>query len=565
MEMLLLSLCRGMRKNKMKLAIASLFTLGVLFAFLAAVIAGFLYTTGYLSFTFLIAFTAVIFFLQWILSPYISDIIFRWLYGMKFVKIEGLREKDSELAGFVERVCKKNKIKTPRIGFINDDNPQAFCYGSGTFNARMVFTQGILTYLDKNERKAVFGHELGHIVHRDFIVMTLAAFILSLLYHFSRLFLRSRAVSSEKKGKGEAALIAAAVVSYVLYVIGTYVVLYLSRVREYFADEFSAKEMDNTDYLSSALIKISYGIIARPESKKRSELLEGTRSLGIMDVRTAKGLGLAYTASQKMKSWKSIDNIFLFDLYNPWAFLLELKSTHPLTAKRIRRLSEKVKDVTMFDFDEIQKHPKIDRKKLYEGFAKDLFFTYMPSAFLILFLLSIAAIFLNAVQMYYFPVLFASGFCIFSIAKTFYRYTGKKAVDANTLGLMQDIYASPIRGIPVILKGEIIGRGVPGFVFSEDMMFQDKTGLIYMNYESGIPVIGNIIFALSKVKELVGKDVVVEGWFLRGLSSHLELKSVKTSGGTFKSWAKFWFLAGNIFVSSLLLVLAFVISTAYFV
>lgn len=537
----------------MKLAIASLFTLSVLFAFLAAVVAGFLYFTGVFSFAFVIIFTAVIFFLQWILSPYISDIVFRMLYGLQWIKIEGLREKDAEAAKFVEETCKKHNIKVPKIGFIPDDNPQAFCYGSGAFNSRLAFTQGIIKYLDTNERKAVLAHELGHIIHRDFIIMTLAAFILSLLYHFSQMILRSRSRGNGENKKGNAAIIVAGAVSYILYIIGTYIVLYLSRVREYFADEFSAKEMDNTDYLSSALVKIAYGIIANPDEKKSSELMKGTRSLGIMDFKAAKEIGVAYLTSKKTRGWKGIDSIFLFDLYSPWAWLSELSSTHPLTAKRIRRMSEKIKDVSMFDFDEISKHPKIDKAKLYSGFAKDAFFNFMPSLMFMAFIASLIAAYLEYIQTYI-PLIAAVSFGVFSTAKVFYRYPFAKHASSNTLELMRNVYASPIKGNPVTLKGVIVGRGIPGLIFSEDMMFQDETGLIYLNYEGMFPFLSNIIFALFKIDNIIGKEVEVQGWFLRSLSSRLELKTIKTKEKTLRSWITFWMMFGNLFLTLVFLV-----------
>jgi hypothetical protein len=70
---------------------------------------------------------------------------------------------------------------------------------------------------------------------------------------------------------------------------------------------------------------------------------------------------------------------------------------------------------------------------------------------------------------------------------------------------MGDVYASPIRGTRVELNGVIVGRGIPGLIFSEDMMFQDETGLIYLNYEGLIPFLSNLVFAILKLEKLIGK------------------------------------------------------------
>ena len=196
----------------MRLALASFFTLLVLFGFLFSVILLGAYLLGYIEWYLLLGLTIFFNFLLWLFSPYIGDFVNKWFYKMKFIGIDGLRKIDKELADFVEKTCKKNGIKVPKIGYIPDDNPQSFTYGSASFNARIVFTQGIIEYLDSNERKAVFGHELGHIIHRDFIVMSVASTILQLMYELYWIFTRTRGKREEKSK-----LFIVGIISYVLF------------------------------------------------------------------------------------------------------------------------------------------------------------------------------------------------------------------------------------------------------------------------------------------------------------------------------------------------------------
>jgi Zn-dependent protease with chaperone function len=93
---------------------------------------------GEIPWYYLIIFTVVLNFIIWLVSPYISDWIYRFLYKVEWIGIDGLRKLDSGFADFIEEVCKSKKIKVPKIGYIADDNPQAFTYGSAAFNARMV-------------------------------------------------------------------------------------------------------------------------------------------------------------------------------------------------------------------------------------------------------------------------------------------------------------------------------------------------------------------------------------------------------------------------------------------
>lgn len=55
----------------MKLVLASLFTFGILFCFLLSIIASVLYILGIMEFWLII-----IFLIEWLLSPYLSDIVF---------------------------------------------------------------------------------------------------------------------------------------------------------------------------------------------------------------------------------------------------------------------------------------------------------------------------------------------------------------------------------------------------------------------------------------------------------------------------------------------------------
>ncbi len=99
----------------------------------------------------------------------------------------------------------------------------------------------------------------------------------------------------------------------------------------------------------------------------------------------------------------------------------------------------------------------------------------------------------------------------------------------TVLDEMRNPYASPIKGKPMRLSGQVIGRGSPGYIFGEDMMYQDKTGLIFLNYVSSLGFLGNIMFALKKVKTLLNIPSTMDGWFYRGIGSIVSMKSISTA------------------------------------
>src|SRR5262245_50992218 len=119
---------------------------------------------------------------MWLLSPLLMDLVQRWVYKSRVVPFEELQQNKPALAAFVARVCEKHGIRVPTLRMIDDMNPTAFCYGSTANRSRLVVSRGLFHYLDDRETSAVYGHELGHIVNRDFIVMTIAATLVQILY-----------------------------------------------------------------------------------------------------------------------------------------------------------------------------------------------------------------------------------------------------------------------------------------------------------------------------------------------------------------------------------------------
>ncbi len=451
-----------------------------------------------------------------------------------------------------KRLFTMNNIKVPKIGYINDDNPTSFTYGSLPFNARIVYTQGIFTYLEPNEIKTVLAHEIGHVVHYDFLVMSIASVIIQIFYEIYRIGVRIR---TGGKKKGAAAALIASLIGYVFYIIGTYILLYLSRIREYYADQFAVEQTEDPNGFSMALIKIAYGIVKNPEDKRGIDLLKSTRAYNIFDFKIAKTVGLAYVNAVEQKDWSPIEGAILFDKHNPWAFFSEISSTHPLTGKRLEKISimaKEMKQTPYFDVDLLTNKYKVDKARMHKNFGIDLFFLSLPyilgvgsiAAYWLLFGSGLSIIFIKQAA-----GLFVISVGVGSIIRALYSYSMSAGFPKTTIeNLMDDIYTSPIRGRSMSLKGRVIGRGVPGFIFSEDMMFRDATGLMYLNYENLLPFFGNLIFSFTKLDKIMGKDAEVEGWFVRGLSHRVELSKIRVEKKDIKSRVRLLALIFGLFV-----------------
>jgi hypothetical protein len=104
-------------------------------------------------------------------------------------------------------------------------------------------------------------------------------------------------------------------------------------------------------------------------------------------------------------------------------------------------------------------------------------------------------------------------------------------LDSSICSLLKKIKVSPVSTYPIKLRGTIIGRGVPGNIFSEDMLLRDKTGMIFLDYQQPIGLF-NLIFALFRSKDYQGQDVMVEGWYRRAPMPYVEIKKVVSSLGS---------------------------------
>lgn len=484
-------------------------------------------TTGLISALFItLIFNLAVF----LLAPVIMDLMQNWLYGTRWVSLSEVERLSPESARIIRTVCQNKKLQQPRLGIIDDHNPTAFTYGSFPNSARLVVSQGLFTYLDDDEVATVYAHELGHIVHWDFAVMTLASTLVQvcyLIYSYTQ-ELADRLGDNDlaKKVKGGAQ--SAVIMAYVFYVVGEYLLLYLSRTREYYADHFAAEVTGNPNALSRALVKIAYGILEEgKQAEKPSKVMQGTRALGISDPRSSAMTGTAYRVAAEPEK---VGRVFLWDMFNPWAWWMELNSTHPLTGKRVRALTTYAEQLgldTEFDMARVVREGRtLNKRKLYGNFMLDLLLFWAEwLGGLGGFVIGAAMVATGAVNLLVIPLMFGLfGFGVGLLFKTFVMYPSLHRVPAmDVLLLMSDPYASPLRGKPVKLTGQVIGRGDSGYRFGSDLKMQDPTGLIYLHYASRFGPLGNFLFGMSQAESFVNQDVAVTGWFRRGIMPWVDM------------------------------------------
>ncbi|RLC38836.1 MAG: hypothetical protein DRH51_07860 [Candidatus Coatesbacteria bacterium] len=470
--------------------------------------------------------------LQYLLGPFIIQTVYR-------IRWINLDELPMEVRNFIVSSCQKDRIKLPRIGIIDDGNPNAFTFGHYPSNARLVLTRGLLERLNTDEVNAVVGHELGHIVHWDFVVMTLASVVPLFFYIIFITMLWSR--GGNRRSRGGTIIVGLA--SFLLYIITQYVVLLLSRIREYYADEHSAELTQNPNLLASSLVKIAYGLAEKKRETEESVIfsrkLNAIKSLGIFDPSSARNLAVA-SAGTGGFTLENMGNAMKWDLCNPWASMFELGSTHPLPAKRIKRLgkmSKRMGKAPLYDFV-TQK-----QESFFGEFMVDVMVKYAPFiTFVIIFIASVIFIpyyyIIDTIPLIAFSLGNALAVAmIFSLLKTRFKYPVRGFPERKIEDLLGEVKVSGMRPVPATLKGEIIGRGIPGLFLSEDMVLEDETGFIVIDYKQPLSI-ANMLFGLVVTERMIGRSVVAEGWYRRAPTPHLEMYHLRSDSEVWKGYTR---------------------------
>ncbi len=487
-------------------------------------------------------FAIVVIGVQFAVNPWIIE----WLVPAVAIRHNGVRYDTDHVVGeIVARRCRDADIPLVRLGIVDDNNPNAFTFGHTPKDARMYVTRGLLERLDERELDAVVSHEVGHVKHWDFAVMTVAAVVPMVCYLVFLMTRRSR--------NGGVVAIGA----YVAYWVAQFTVLALSRARELAADHWSCESTRDGDALASALVKIAYGMgEVRAQERARTEALlamkdkqarreaarlerhsqraSSMRALGIFDPRLGDEMAAIMPAGVDGRRAMAA---MRWDVCNPWGRTLELLSTHPLVAHRITALASSglpgaprlwgALAAAAADFS--------TSERLRESFRREAAVAGAPWALFALAALTIAST--GSATAIAGAVVVAAGAAFWY--KQLVRYPTDYTPVAPVTSLLERVDAGPVAGIAVEVRGRIIGRGMPGYVLSPDLVVADGSGFVPLAYRQPVPFVASL-FGLLRVPEWLGHDVVARGWYRRMPSPVIELRDVEALDGSRRSRTWRW-------------------------
>jgi len=257
------------------------------------------------------------------------------------------------LESTVKELSQKSSIPTPSLAVVPNSTPNAFVFGRTSGDATLALHEGLLQQLNKDEVTGVIGHELGHIKHKDFLIMTALSSLPLLAYLIFRISFEAAWVSGRASRKKEggglaAALFVVSILSYVVYIVALLCVMRLSRLREHYADAYSAYVTGSPRSLESGLTKITYGLslASHPEKDGARTLYIGDPVLAKMEVQSIFGKKEEYDLDKDgVLDERELELAMEKEARSGWLTVNRWFHTHPATFQRILLLREIEKEM----------------------------------------------------------------------------------------------------------------------------------------------------------------------------------------------------------------------------
>lgn len=168
------------------------------------------------------------------------------------------REQVPRLYEVMERLAAKANLPMPKLYVIPEPAPNAFATGRNPRHASVAVTQGLLELMNDDELEGVIAHELSHVRNYDILTSSIAATIAGAITYIAEMgrwgmiFGGYSRNDEEREGGGFLAIL----MIFLAPLAAMMLQLFLSRTREYSADETGAHMVGQPYGLISALKKL---------------------------------------------------------------------------------------------------------------------------------------------------------------------------------------------------------------------------------------------------------------------------------------------------------------------
>lgn len=207
----------------------------------------------------------------------------------------------------VAELAAQAQIPMPRLFLIDTPMANAFATGRNPHTAAVAVTTGILNLLDADELRGVLAHELSHVKNRDILIATVAATFAMAISYIASMIRWSFFWGSSRRNENKN-WVGTLLVAIIMPIAATLIQLAISRSREYEADATGAHICRSPLALASALQKIA-------------------------------GSAKTHSFNDATYAQQAASSMFICSPFSGTS-LVNLFSTHPPTAERVKRLEQ---------------------------------------------------------------------------------------------------------------------------------------------------------------------------------------------------------------------------------
>jgi heat shock protein HtpX len=214
------------------------------------------------------------------ISLFMSKWIAKMFHGVQVIEPNN---PNPELRALVEKVhdlARRAQLpKMPEVGIYESADINAFATGPSKSSSLVAVSTGLLQRMNNDEVEGVLGHEISHIANGDMVTMTLIQGIVNAFaMFFSRVLAGLIASNVEERNREIVRFVVTILGDIAFTLLGSIVVNYFSRRREFRADAGSAR-ITSSGKMVSALRKLQavYELPIPPEEGSTATLMISNR------------------------------------------------------------------------------------------------------------------------------------------------------------------------------------------------------------------------------------------------------------------------------------------------
>lgn len=177
------------------------------------------------------------------ISLLMSKFMAKWSMGVKIIDPAKAYGEERFLVDLVHDLARKAGLPAmPEVGYYESPDLNAFATGPSKSSSLVAVSTGLMQRMNRDEIEGVLGHEVAHIANGDMVTLTLIQGIVNTFTIFlARLLSGIISQQVEERNRFMVRWIMTQVFDVLFAILGSVVVSYFSRQREFRADAGSAK------------------------------------------------------------------------------------------------------------------------------------------------------------------------------------------------------------------------------------------------------------------------------------------------------------------------------------